>query len=151
MTITTSIADQLDALGLSIFTGPSGLTGEDAATDAQLSALIAEPMLTIDGNKLVVGLKYTLNVTFALHLRPMHWFMELNEYNISNPNVSSKWPYQCGLLCVPNTATGTSWSANSYGYTIALATCAAICHAWANIIRLWLGGHYPLALNSPSA
>lgn len=143
--ITSATADQLEALALTIIATPSS-----AGIDAQYLALIAPVMLAIDGRTMASGFRYSLNVTNALQGRPRHWYMELNEYNTANPAVSSPRRCQCGLLCVPDVATGFSWSANSYGDTLGLATCAAICRAWAVIVRLWLAGNYPLAVAQPT-
>lgn len=160
--ITLDTADQLDNLGLSIFnphTDPvlgtvpgaaTGLTGQDDATDAQYYALIAPVMLAIDGRVMAPGYKYTLNVTNALQGRPKHWFMNLTEFNNHNGFVTSLWPAGCGFQLIYDVPTGVTDSAYTFGWSIGLATCAAICHCWAQIIRMWLAGNYPVAVTQPA-
>lgn len=151
--ITAATADQIEALGLSIFNPhtelgsgnhATGLQGPDDGADAQLASLIAEPMLTIDGRSLATGFRYTLNVTNALQLRPKHWYLR----GVGELDSSSFWPASTAMEFMPSkgfVAGGT----NSFGYSIGLATCACICHTWAAIIRMWLAGNYPLAVNQP--
>lgn len=152
MTITAASADALEALALAIFSPASltGLTGQDDATDAQYLALIAPVMLAIDGRAMATGFKYTLNETNASQGRPKHWYKSVNEYNIHNAWVSAQAPCYCGLSWVPDTPLGVTAWGNSLGNTLALAYCAAICNAWARIIRLWLAGQYSSAVNQPT-
>jgi hypothetical protein len=146
MTITTSTADALEALATQI----QAATAADPSLDTQMLQLITEPMQTIDGRVAPTGFKYTLNVTNALLLRAKHWYMEVNEYNTTNPNVSAPKMAQCGLVLVTDQPLGWTWSANSYGATIGLATAAAICLSWARIVRLWVVRNYPLAVTQPA-
>lgn len=150
--ITADTADQLDALARTIFDpgALTGLRGQDDATDAQYLALVAPVMLAIDGRVMASGFKYSLNVTNALQGRPKHWYISLNEYNVNNAFVSAQAPCYCGLEWVPNAPLGVSLWANSLGNTIALATMAAICTAWARIVRVWLAGEYSSAVNQPA-
>lgn len=163
MTITAAAADALDALALAIFdphidpaVGPvagaaTGIKSADPAIDAQYYALIAPVMLAIDGRVMAPGFRYSLNVTNALQGRPKHWFLAgVREYNTSNPGVSALWPANTGLEFVPNEPFGIAGGVNSSGYTIASATCACICTAWATIIRMWLAGNYPVAVSLPA-
>lgn len=159
--ITAETADELEALGLAIFNpqitpnpNPAlgnkwgqgvGLSGPDANVDAQLAGLIAEVMQTIDGRTLATGFRYTLNVTNALQLRPKHWYLQLQELDGSGYG----WPASCALEYRPEKASSVGGT-NSFGASIGLATCACICHAWASIIRMWLAGGYPLAVNQPA-
>jgi hypothetical protein len=160
--ITLNTADQLTALALHIFNpeitpnsnpvlgdhwgAGVGLTAQDDATDARLYALIAPVALAIDGRTVPSGFKYTLNVTNALQLRPKHFYMDLSEHDSSGYG----WPASVMLNFKPQpgfvsaAASGFSW-----GGSIGLATCAAICTAWAAIIKLWLQGQYPLAVSQP--
>lgn len=140
--IDTSRADALDSLADTIFT----LTHQDDATDSQLYNAIADVAQAVDGRIIATGFKYTLNVTNALQLRPKHWFMELEEYNIHNPGVSSTSPAFCGLQLVPDAPTGFAYSNQAYGNTIGLAACGVIAKTWAQIIRLWVNNNYPLAI-----
>lgn len=147
MTISSTTADQLDALATTL----TAASAPDVAFDTQLAALIAEPMMIIDGRVLTTGFKYTLNVTCALLLRPKHWYLYgIDEYNTANVNVSSAWPATCGLVYVPDTPAGFASGTNAHGFTIGLATGACICRAWALLIRMWLGGNYPLAISQPA-
>lgn len=154
MTITLDTATQLEALATTIFSPATltGLTGQDDAIDAQYIALIAPVMLAIDNRVMAPGFKYSLNVTNALQGRPKHWFMSLDEYNAQNSWMSAKAPCACELTWVPNgpPGSGSLW-VNSLGNTIALATMAAICNAWATAIRTWLEGQYTTAVNPPPA
>lgn len=148
--ISLEYADQLDALGLEIFdphldlntmtTGTAtGLQGPDVNMDAKLASLIAPTMQEIDGRTLATGFKYTLNVTNALQLRPKKWFMRgLYEYD-----ASSGQPANCELGYQPWGNGGVYIGVNSYGYSISLATCAAICHAWASATRMKFMNNYP--------
>jgi hypothetical protein len=165
MTITADTANQLDALGLEIFnlnlqpnapgqealgehfdpTRYTGIKGQDDAIDAQYLALIAPVMLAIDGRVMAPGFKYTLNFTNALQGRPMHWYIEgLSEFV---PSVLP--PVNIGFLCSPAPPALPSGDYGSYGFYLAGAACAGICHIWATIIRLWLAGNYPLAVSLP--
>lgn len=138
--ITSQTADALDALALEIFNPAdgSGLTVQDANMDAQLVSLIAPVMKVIDGRDLALGFKYTLNVTNALQLRAKHWYLR----GVSEYDSTSLWPANTAFEYMPSRGVvraGTS----SFGYTIGLATCAAICKCWSTIIRAWLAGNYP--------
>lgn len=160
--LTQASADALEALALAIFNPeitPSpdpalgnkwgkgtGLIGPDAATDAHLAALIAEPMLAIDGRTLALGFRYTLNVTNALQLRPKHWYMNLIESDGSGYG----WPANTEMVYHSAPGVPEPIDADSWGGTIGLATCGCICNAWAKIIRMWLAGSYPLAVTQPT-
>jgi hypothetical protein len=163
MTIDASTAAALDALALSIHdpqitpsSSPGlgnhwgagvGLKAQDDATDAKLAALIAPLMLAIDGRTLATGFKYTLNITNALQLRPKHWFMQYAEHD----GLTYGWPANI-VLNSPNPTPGVvDEGAWSWGGSLGLAACAAICKAWAQIVRLWLAGNYPLAVSQPGA
>lgn len=161
MTITAATADALDALALSIFdpqiTPASvpglgntwgkgvGLTGPDASIDAQYYALIAPVMLAIDGRTMAPGFRYTLNITNALQGRPMHFYMDLSEHDKSGYG----WPASIMFTFHPQAGTMGTISGFSWGGSLALAACAAICKTWAAIIREWLAGNYPLAVSLP--
>jgi hypothetical protein len=145
--ITADTADKLDQLGLLIFDPKSAATGLHAASsdvDGQLAALIKEPMKVIDGRDLALGFKYTLNVTNALQLRAKHWYLR----GVSELDSTSFWPCTTAFEYIPQPGFVQGGS-NSFGWTIGLATCAAICHTWAIVIRKWLAGDYPLAVNQP--
>lgn len=165
MTITAATADALDALGLAIFNpniqpnppgqeglgahfDPAAYTGirsQDDAIDAQYYTLIAPVMLVIDGRTMAPGFKYSLNVTNALQGRPKHWYIEgLSEFV---PSVLP--PVNIGFNCYPAPPALPPGDYGSYGFTLAGAACAGICHLWATIIRLWLAGNYPLAVSLP--
>jgi hypothetical protein len=159
VTIDIYTAAQLDNLGLEIFNPhvdplrgtiagrDTALRGPDTTIDAKLLAAITEPMQVIDGRTPLSGFKYTLNVTNALQLRPKHWYLAgIMEYNTSNTGVSSLWPASTAMEYIPNQPYGVAGGTNSFGYTIGLATCACICHAWASIIRMWLFNNYPSAV-----
>lgn len=163
MTIDASTVDALHALALSIHDpqitpssspalgdhwGPgAGLTAQDDATDAKLAALIAPIMLAIDGRTLPTGFKYTLNITNATQLRPKHWFMQYTEHDGSG----YKWPANIVLKQnTPYVAGAVDEGAWSWGGSLGLAACGAICKAWAQIVALWLAGNYPLAVTQPS-
>lgn len=148
--ITLATADALDQLGLTIFnTHPelgsgnhaTGLKSADTNTDSKLASLIMEPMKTIDGRDLALGFKYTLNVTNALQLRAKHWYLHSSELDST-----SFWPVIVGFEFHPQPGMVQAGS-NSFGYSLGLATCAAICQTWSRVIRLWLAGEYPLAVN----
>jgi hypothetical protein len=166
MTITAATADALDALGLQIFNlnlqpNPpgqeglgahfdpafyTGIKGPDAGIDAQYYALIAPVMLAIDGRVMPQGFKYSLNITYALMGRPKHWYIEgLSEFV---PSVLP--PCNIGFTCYPQPPGGLSGDFGSYGFYLAGAAMAGICHIWATIIRLWLAGNYPVAVTAPS-
>jgi hypothetical protein len=164
MAITLDTAAQFEALGLAIFNAnvqpnePSqaglgahydpafftGIRGHDDAIDAQYLALIAPVMLAIDGRTMATGFDYTLNVTNALQGRPKHWFIEgLYEFVPGDAP-----PCSVGFMYFPAPGTpGFVGDIGSYGFTIATAMCAGICNVWANIIRRWLAGNYPYAVN----
>jgi hypothetical protein len=133
MTVSSVTAAQLDALGDTI----KDLAGPSATIDSQLAALIAEPMLVIEGRTLV-NARFTLNVTNALNLRAKKWyFKSLMEIGQPNQPFAAAWfEYEPQLGFVQG-GTGTT------GMTIGTATCAAICKVWAEIIRRWLAGNYP--------
>lgn len=152
--ITLATADALDALGFEIFdphldlatltyTGPAtGLQAASTDMDARLAALIAPVKLAIDGSALELGFRYTLNITCALKLRPKHWFMRgLMEYDSA-----SLWPANLELALIdPARPGGVLTGCNSFGWSIGLATCACICHAWAMVVRMWVSQNYPSA------
>lgn len=158
--ISLDIAAALDNLGFQIFDphmdfehdqqGPAtGIKNPDPMIDGFLAGIIKEPMQVIDGRSPATGFKYTLNVTNALQLRPKHWYMRgLMEYPV---NQNSLWPANVELAYVRQDATGMSNGVyngvNSFGWSIGLATCAAICHAWAAIVRMWIMGNYPEAVS----
>lgn len=133
MTVSIDTAVALDALADAIKT----IETWDPNIDSQLSALIAEPMLVIEGRTLAPA-RYTLNVTNALQLRAKKWYMKsLMEIGQPNQPYASSWfEYEPQLGFVQG---GTG----STGATIGLATCAAIARVWAEIIRRWLAGNYP--------
>lgn len=170
MTVTLDTATQLDALALTIFnlnlvpndpsqaglgahydpTKYTGVQGANSSIDAQLAALIGPAMLAIDGRTLETGFQYTLNTTCALKLRPRHWYYQgLDEFEQGGlnvlPPVSVNFQYH-----PPVGGAGVSGDWGSYGFTLATAHCAAFCKLWAQIIRMWVGGTYPLALTQPS-
>lgn len=166
MTITATTADALDALGLKIFSlnlqpNPpgqeglgahfdpafyTGIKGQDDTIDAQYYSLIAPVMLAIDGRIMAPGFKYSLNITNALQGRPKHWYIEgLSEFV---PSVLP--PVNIGFTCYPAPPALPSGDYGSYGFYLAGAACAGICHIWATIIRLWLAGNYPTAITAPS-
>jgi hypothetical protein len=158
--ITSDTADQLEALALTIFNPQvtpnpnpalgdtwgqgTGLHAQDDATDAKLLGLIAEVAKTIDGRTVATGFKYTLNITNALQLRPKHWYMQVMELDGSGYG----WPCSVAMEYHSQEFPATG-GVNSFGGTLGLATCACICNAWATIIRRWLQGQYPLAVNQP--
>lgn len=151
-TITLATANALDQLGLAIFdpkfdpttmsyTGPAtGLRSPDPGMDAQLAAAIGGVLQVIDGRTLAQA-RYTLNVTNALQLRAKHWYLR----GVSELDSSSFWPCTTAFEYMP-TRGGVQGGCNSFGWTIGLATCAAICHTWAAISRMWLMRNYPLAV-----
>jgi len=160
--IDSSTADALEALALHIFDpqitpAPAGsalgntwgkgvgLMGQDDATDAQLLALIAPVALAIDGRTVATGLKYTLNITNASQLRPKHFYMDLSEHDSSGYG----WPASIMLTYHPQPGYTGTLSGYSWGASLGLAMCGAICQAWAHIIREWLAGNYPLAVTQP--
>lgn len=162
MTITLDTAAQLEALALTIFDphitpavspglgdnwGPgTGLKGPDAATDAQIYALLPDVIKTIDGRDMAPGRKLTLNYTNATQCRPAHWYLSTQEFDGSGYG----WPATAYYEFHPQPGyVGTS-AAQSWGGSVGLAVCAASCKAWAAIIRLWLAGNYPLAVNQPT-
>lgn len=149
--ITADTAAQLEALATTIFHPDTltGIAGQDDSIDAQFYALIAPVMLAIESRTMAPGFKYTLNETNASQGRPKHWYKSVNEYNVHNAWVSAQAPCYCGLSWVPDTPLGVTAWANSLGLTLAAAACAAICNAWAKIIRLWLAGEYSSAVNPP--
>lgn len=165
MTITAATADALDALALDIFNlnlvpndpahaglgahydpaAYTGIRGPDAGIDARYYALIAPLMLAIDGRVMPQGFKYTLNITYALMGRPRHWYIQgLDEFEQGGMNVlpaaSMNFRYSPGGLF-------GDWG--SYGFFLAGACTASICKLWAQIVRMWLAGNYPLALTQP--
>lgn len=161
MTITTSTADALEALALTIFNpeitpnpNPAlgdhwgkgvGLMGQDDATDAKLYELLAPVIKAIDGRDMVPGLKLTLNYTNATQCRPFHWYLQTMELDGSGYG----WPANAFFEYHPQPGYVGTGGANSFGAQMGLAVCAACCHAWAAIIRLWLTGNYPFAVSLP--
>lgn len=153
--VTYDTAAALDALGFEIFdphldpatltyTGPAtGLHAASTDMDARLAALIAPVKLAIDGRTLELGFRYTLNITCALKLRPKNWWMRgLMEYDSA-----SLWPANMELAYIhPDNPGGVYTGCNSFGWSIGLATCAAICHAWAMTVRMWVMHNYPWAV-----
>jgi hypothetical protein len=143
--ITSDTAAQLSDLGKKIYDveTSTGLIGPDPTVDAQLAALIKEPMQTIDG-RAFGDFKFTLNVTCALMLRPRHWFIiSLDELY----NQPAKAGASFGLInqqTLQPVAYVYGW-----GNSMALATCAGICFAWSEIITMWLSGNYSLAVSQP--
>lgn len=166
MTITAATADALDALALAIFNpniqpNPpgqeglgahfdpafyTGIKGQDDGIDAQYYSLIAPVMLAIDGRAMATGFKYTMNSKCALEGRPKHWYIQgLYEFP---PSVLP--PCSIGFTYVPPPG-GSNLSGDwgSYGFTLAGAIAAGICKLWAQIVRMWLTGTYPLAVSQP--
>jgi hypothetical protein len=145
--ITKDTADALDALGRTIWNPATGLglTSESPDIDSELASLITEPMKTIDGRDLATGFRYTLNVTNALQLRAKHWYVSSIAELQPSPGVL-RVNTSFTLMTTPGTSLGYT---NSYGNTLGLATCAAICYTWEEVIRRWLLGQYPLAINQP--
>lgn len=145
--ITADTPAQFEALALTI----AGVSAPDPNLDAQYLALIAPVMLAIDGRTMETGFHYTLNFTCASKGRPRHWYMQyLSEHSPNNPAVAwGKLPAECGLVYVPLVAAGFSGGVDSSGYTLATVMCASVLKAWAAIIRMWLAGNYPLAINPP--
>jgi hypothetical protein len=128
---TTAVSLEALARDISAASAPS------AALDARMLALIAEPMLTIQGATLTAQ-PFTLNVTYALTARAKRWYMR-SLFEIGEPNQ----PYAaCGFEYMPQLGFvqgGTS----STGASIGLACSAAICRTWAEIIRRYVAGSYP--------
>jgi hypothetical protein len=159
--ITLATADALEALGLAIFNpeivpnpNPAlgnhwgkgvGLTGQDDATDAQLYSLLAEVIKTIDGRTMRPGLKLTLNYTNATQCSAYHWYLSTQQYDGSGYG----WPASAFFEFHPQPGAVVS-GAQSWGGSVGLAVCAASCKVWAAIIRTWLAGNYPLAVNQPT-
>jgi hypothetical protein len=142
MTITADTATQLDALADTLSKTPAG----SADLDAQMLALVAPVMLTIDGRTAPAGFRYTLNITNALQLRAKHWFSRgvIEIGMVGHPFASTAFEY----VQNPGEAR-TSIQATSVA-TIGLATAAAVCKVWAQVVRMWLGGLYPLGVTQPS-
>lgn len=138
MTFDITRADALEQLATAI----EGLSVPAYTIDREIMALVAEPMQVIEGRTLG-NYSFSLNVTAALQARPKHWYMELEEHNLSNPGTSFTSPVFCGLLYTPNLAMGYTPSNQAYGATLGLAACAAICRTWGQIVRLWLANNYP--------
>jgi hypothetical protein len=117
----------------------TGLKGPSADMDAKLLAAITPVAQAIDGRTPASGFKYTLNVTNALQLRPKKWFIRsLMEYDSA-----SLFPANTTLGYMPWGHGGVYNGVNSFGYSIALATCAAICHAYAAACRMSSQANYP--------
>lgn len=117
----------------------TGLKGPDATMDAKLLAAITPVAQAIDGRSPATGFKYTLNVTNALQLRPKKWYMRgLMEYDSA-----SLFPVNMELGYMPWGHGGVYNGVNSFGYSLALATCAAICHAYAAACRMSSQANYP--------
>lgn len=138
ITIDTAVA--LDALAGDI---TANQTAPSSDLDAKLAALITEPMQVIDGRTLATGFRYSLNITNALQLRAKHWFLTGLEIPVTN-----SYPVLTGFEYRPQPgyiAGGT----NNGGATLGLATCAAICATWAEIIRRWLANNYASAVTPP--
>jgi hypothetical protein len=141
MTISADTAVALDALADDIW---HNQTSPSAALDAKLAALITEPMKVIDGRTLATGFRYSLNITNALQLRAKHWYLSGSEIG-----PTSLWPVLTGFEYHPQPGFVSAGS-NSYGATLGLATCGAICRTWAEIIRRWLANNYASAV-TPAA
>jgi hypothetical protein len=143
-------AAALSALGYEIFDphfntadftqGPAtGMQGPDPAMDSKLYSTIAPVAQALDNRTPATGFKYTLNVTNALQLRPKKWYIHgLMEYD-----GSSLFPANQELAYMPWGRGGVYNGVNSFGYSIGLATCAAICHAYAAACRMSSEANYP--------
>lgn len=154
--ITLETATQLRALGHEIFDPhldldtmtqgtATGLKGPSADMDAKLLSVITPVMQELDGRTPASGFRYTLNVTNAFQLRPKKWFMRaLMEYD-----ETSLWPANVSLAYMPFGDGGVYSGVNSFGWSDALATCAAICHAWAAACSMRTMNNYPPTLRGP--
>lgn len=133
MTVDLGTADALEALAVDIRTA----TAPDPALDARMFALIAEPMLAIQGRTLTPQ-RFTLNVTYALTARAKQWYMrglmEIGQANQPYASCAFEYMPQLGFVQGGTSATGAS---------LGLACSAAVCRAWAEIIRRWVAGNYP--------
>lgn len=152
MTLTLETANALDVLAAEIcdchfdlttskYVGINGLMGPSPEMDTKLATAIAPVMLEIDGRTLVTGLRYTLNVTNALQLRPKRWFM----HGLYEWDHTSLWPASMELAYMPWDNGGVYTGGVGWGQTIGLATCCAIVRCWAAAIRMRSQNNYPPA------
>lgn len=119
--------------------GPAtGLHAPSTDMDAILYRTILPIAQAVDNRTPAAGFKYTLNVTNALQLRPKKWYIRaLMEYDNA-----SLFPVNVELALMPWGSGGVYNGVNSYGYSLGLATCAAIAQAWAAICRMSSQGNY---------
>lgn len=164
--ITADTANQLEALALQIFNpniqpNPpgqeglgwhfdpafyTGIKGQNDSIDAKYFTLIAPVMSEIDGRTMATGMKYTMNITNALQGRPKHWFLQgVNEFQ---PSVLPPCHVAFAYLA-PQGQPGLYGDFGSYGFSLGTAMCAGICSIWAQIVRMYLAGDYPWAVNQP--